>query len=581
MRRWLIAVVALGLWGVACILSTLVFPNFQEATFTVSGGQPKQKAWPFIIAESPQGMARWDLPISLQALHPTVFSICGDGFLHSVNVNGIELKTAALPQVLQSQTPVTVDLRPYLRPGKNHITAYVQQGAGYAAFRPFIHPLDPLHLSLLAIISAALVLTLHLMHLCKPEAFPWEIVVILSIGILVRVFYVNGTPYYTRSYDLWGHVEYIKYVASHLTIPPFDHGWETHQPPLYYLICGLWTSLSGQENSSWLYGQWQLLSLMMSIATLLLCVPIARLLFRDQNESIQRALFLLLLAVYPGLIYVSARISNDALFSMLSFAWFLLLLRSWDTPSPARWGAVCLALGAGMLVKNVALVLIGITCLCLAFHPRLKTSMKIAALGGLALIVFAVAGWYQIPRAVKASNATSFVVAIHELEDSLRIPRSIANILTFNPLEVVRIPFVNSRSDETRRMYFFEYFFKSSLFGEWVWGRHLVWPARILVLNAVMLLPLAIIGLVRNTAKRSFWLLPLTTTAAALLGASMLYVWRCPFACNQDFRFQTLLLIPISYFAVRGAEFSSTVGTVTVVFFGVNAVLFEMLLLLL
>ncbi|MFZ2026173.1 MAG: hypothetical protein WAV30_02725, partial [Microgenomates group bacterium] len=38
-----------------------------------------------------------------------------------------------------------------------------------------------------------------------------------------------------HGFDGSGHVYYIRYLAEKKEIPP-PTGWETHQPPLYYII---------------------------------------------------------------------------------------------------------------------------------------------------------------------------------------------------------------------------------------------------------------------------------------------------------------------------------------------------------
>lgn len=565
--------VAVGLGLLALTLSFYVYPCFRQATFTLEGEQPQQKEWPFYTADSEMNSVRWEMPLALPLTHPRNLIVVGTGLVHSVAVNGSQIPME-FPQALDGQNPWRMKLGEYLREGENLLTFQIEKGRGASVLRIFLHPADPLNLLLVVTVLSAIGFALWGFHLKNPNLIPIEIAAILFLGIAIRVVYVSGTPYSVRSHDTGAHVDYIKYVAEKAAIPPPNLGFETHQPPLYYFVCGMLMRGLDMVSTSVLYGRWQFLSLLLSVGGFLLCFPISRLLFASQRSRLQRCVFLALLAAYPGLVFGSSRLSNDSLYTFLSFLWAFLLLRSWRDPVLKKWLPTFLCLGFGLLTKNTTLVLIAITAGCLAIHPAMSIRFKAGSLLAMLVVIMLVAGWYQIPRALGSPDTTSFVVANHDMPEALRLPRSIQTILTFNPVEVVKIPFNSPWLDSERRMFFAEYFLKSSLFGEWNMGDYLLFPARVLMVCCLALLPLVALGLILDLRHPSSCFWPMFLIAGALLGSALLYFWKCPYACNQDFRYQVLVLVPISFWLARAAEkWKGATATLTT-FFAANAVLF-------
>ena len=565
--------VAVGLGLLALTLSFYVYPCFRQATFTLEGEQRQQKEWPFYTPDSETNSARWEIPLKLSPVHPRNLIVVGTGLVHSVVVNGSQIRME-FPQALDGQNPWRIKLGEYLREGENLLTFQIEKGKGASVLRIFLDPADPLNLLLVVIVLLSIGFALWGFHLKNPKLVPIEIAAILFLGIAIRVVYVSGTPYSVRSHDTGAHVDYIKYVAEKATIPPSNLGFETHQPPLFYFVCGMLMRGLGMESTSVLYGRWQFLSLLLSVGGFLLCFPISRLLFASQRSRLQRCLFLALLAAYPGLVFGSSRLSNDSLYAFMSFLWAFFLLRSWQDPVLKKWLPTFLCLGFGLLTKNTTLVLVAVTVGCLVIHPAISIRSKSGNLLAMLAVLVLVAGWYQIPRAFGSPDATSFVVANHEMSAALRLPRSIPTMLTFNPVEVVKIPFNSPWLDSERRMFFSEFFLKSSLFGEWNMGDYLLVPARVLVVCCLALLPLVALGFVLDLRRSSSLLWPMFLIAGALLGSALLYFWKCPYTCNQDFRYQVLILVPFSFWLARAAEKWKIATPILTTLFIANAVLF-------
>ena len=58
----------------------------------------------------------------------------------------------------------------------------------------------------------------------------------ITVWVIVALGYLNQNQRPQRCMDFWGHVEYTSIIANDMIFPSPSHGWETFQPPLYYLI---------------------------------------------------------------------------------------------------------------------------------------------------------------------------------------------------------------------------------------------------------------------------------------------------------------------------------------------------------
>ena len=123
----------------------------------------------------------------------------------------------------------------------------------------------------------------------------------------------------------------------------------------------------------------------------------------------------------------------------------------------------------------------------------------------------------------------------------------------FDPVQVARLPFNNTWSDEYRRQYFWEFFFKSSFIGEFRFPE-LTLLASMLMIAAMLCLPLLLLGIVSDLRHRFVAILPVSLSTLALLGAAIAYPAFFAYAPNQDFRFSIPLILPITYYIVRGAR---------------------------
>jgi len=388
----------------------------------------------------------------------------------------------------------------------------------------------------------------------RREYDPRWIWVAVAVGLLLRVAYLTVTPFDVRGHDASGHLEYINYVADTHSLPPPYDGFEYYQPPLYYALAApvLWIAKTVGMPDFQRFMLLQCFSLALSAVTLLLGVRVGRELFPRKSDRTAFALFTLALAVTPAFVFFAARINNDVLYQVWAFASFLLLLQWWKKPDVRIWLSLCAVIGLGILTKtNMALMVLP-AFVCLLFAKKMRWTAKAwQGLAGIAMIVI-VAGWFHIPRALDP-DAKKAVVGNYTILTNF-VENGAANFLTFNPVGMLAHPYNDPYDDVARRQYFWEYLFRSSLYGEFGFGSEHARLAVIMLLSSLLLIPLVVANFVRDIRRNALSSLPVWSTLLVTLAGAALFRFVFPYSSSQDFRYSVLLLPLFAYYAVKDLD---------------------------
>lgn len=143
----------------------------------------------------------------------------------------------------------------------------------------------------------------------------------LALAGLLGIQCVLQTPPSVRQHDVEGHREYVDYVATTGKLPAVMQGWETWQPPLYYLTAAFWRTLFEAIPQDDPFCSVQYLALILYVATVTLALFAFRRLNFDNVEALGATA---ILALIPGYVYFAARISNDVLLPLLGTGVFIL-----------------------------------------------------------------------------------------------------------------------------------------------------------------------------------------------------------------------------------------------------------------
>jgi tetratricopeptide (TPR) repeat protein len=254
----------------------------------------------------------------------------------------------------------------------------------------------PFWLLLIAIASAGALL--WKVRFRQSTARPREQILLLVLAALWLLLFWNNArllPFH-RGFDAKEHLNYINYIQQHRSLPSPTEGWEMYQPPLYY--SGAAAILSAcrlsVDNPMSIYVL-RSLGAIFGIANFVLVFLTLRLLLPLRAAFVG----LLVAAVLPMHLYLAHYVTNELLAAALATAALYLSLRllKSETPDTLQFVWVGLALGAAMLAKATAILLLPIAVAAiagrlLAARAPIATSLRNIAV--LLAICFLVCGWH-------------------------------------------------------------------------------------------------------------------------------------------------------------------------------------------
>jgi Flp pilus assembly protein TadD len=238
---------------------------------------------------------------------------------------------------------------------------------------------------------------------------------LLAVGLLWIVLFIQNTlraPLFVTGFDVQAHLNYIKYIQQHKSLPLADEGWETHQPPLYYLLTAGLLGVGGLSTEDpgalvVLRG----LGLVIGLGQLVLVAASLALLFPGQPR--RQLAGLCLAAFLPVSIYTCHYLTNESLLMLLGTAALYLclgILRD-DHASAGRHALLGLCLAAALLTKVTALVICGVILIVLSGRLVIRRERRLShwlgSVGVALLVMVLVSGWHY--ARVWARFGTPFV----------------------------------------------------------------------------------------------------------------------------------------------------------------------------
>ncbi len=531
-----------------------VLPSLGRGTFRVDGGPPQSLDLPLTVHEE-VGRVEITVPLDVPLVLPRRVLLKPDDCIENLAVNGAVVNDPSA-RFCDYENGRTLDLSPWLHTGRNELRVTVKNNGGPSGLDVDLRQ-DPLFGVLgVALVGVAALGAARILALFRAGREQTALLLVLLGGSVLRVLYVLRTPTSVRGYDSAGHLEYIRYVAEHWTLPPAHGGWEFYQPPLYYLLTAplvRFDALRGATKLGTLF-HLQAVSVVLSVVTLGVALWVVQMLFAPSQRK-EMVLCGGLLSVFPGLLFFAPRINNDVVVQLTGFVSIALLVRFWKKGRTGDWVALSACIGLGMLAKTNALVLLPLALLSLLFRPELERRKKVW-LGALSTgIVALVCGWFVVPRFLEERRTAAFLVGnTDSLEAALRVPNSFEAFFGFHPLDMLEHPYNKTWDDSAGRKFVWEFFARSSLFGEFDFG-----PKQLLVcrLSLVLLALLTMVGLFgwwRSLRRGPRKDLPLHLLVVLSLASQAAFRFVSPFSCSQDFRYSFLLTLPFAFFVTLGSS---------------------------
>ena len=561
-------------------------PRMSEIAYQFDGQEVSHSHNPVIVPTQGDFMTL-SFSIALPLGYPTSFFVKPDDCLEKVVINEHVAEGVAFQYCDYTVMGRSLDFSGYLRRGNNDVVIRIKDLGGLTGLRITPDYTDSFFVAIhLVLVVTAILYVLALLFLIVRSLQERLMASICIGGCVLRVLYFLKTPYDVRGHDVGSHLEYIRYVASRWKIPPASEGWEYHQAPLYYYLSAIWARLAqvfGWEESS-VSRLIQFQSLLFSLAILGVGWWMATLLFA-RKERLMRLLFVGVIAVFPSLIIHAGSLSNNSLSTLFNFLLIALLLRWWRTGKPRDWDWMLLIFALAFVTRVSALLFLPVICLLLLMQRKLRWMTK-WRLGALSLLFLLFAcGWLPYIRFFVEQNSTnSYTFGSQSMSSGLAVPTTVRALTTFNPVKILETVYNDPWSDNLRRQYFWEYFYKSAFFGEFSYPSSLKTISIGMLLLSLLLLPYALFGFLRTTYRKFYLSLPLLISFLALLGAQVFYRLYAPFSANQDFRFSLALAPVIIVYTLLGISGSFVwfrrIGViVTVTLTMLCAIFFGMLLL--
>jgi hypothetical protein len=339
----------------------------------------------------------------------------------------------------------------------------------------------------------------------------------------------------------------------------------TSQAPLYYYLAGFIQSIAQrfQITSVGIYAVGlQLLSLVLSMLTIL----VARLCFIEAalaSTPLRRprrhwavVSALLLFAFWPSQIIHSVRIGNDLLLYFLSACTFLGLLRCHNRISvrPLAFALCSMFLAISTKVSAVLLIPAVIGCVLLwTRRAERVTRPPLWALCGLALlsvITFYVAFGPAVAE-LRAGQPTTLVAPanINRLGPALAVGNGIWNNVGFDLVTFITQPFTDPYVDSAGRQLFWNYFLKTSLFGQFSYAGGIAHSAaQFASILALIILATAGTNMLASLYDRQPAVIISSLFFFSWIVGTLAYSVLYPFSCNRDFRFAAPALIVLCWF---------------------------------
>lgn len=251
------------------------------------------------------------------------------------------------------------------------------------------------------------------------ESVPFDavkaMVVVLAIYVLLALAYISVTPYRTAGCllsrmtevvqpdigapDERQHTNYIRHLVNEKSFPAFDprspdlyETYQSHQPPLYYLVSSPAAAIAGGNENTEMWALRCVNVLLGGFVVWGIFTGMRRLTGKPEVGIAAAAIT----AFLPMFLALSAAVSNDmslfltgvCLMNVVALGWE----RGWDIKRCALLGVV---LGLGLLTKSTAVVLFPVALYGLFAEKESRPNIKCLA------TVFAVAFLVALPWLVR------------------------------------------------------------------------------------------------------------------------------------------------------------------------------------
>lgn len=231
------------------------------------------------------------------------------------------------------------------------------------------------------------------------------VLIVLGIYAMLACGFIAATPYRTAGCmpvmgkqpdigapDERQHTNYIRFIVQNHALPVFNatsadfyESYQSHQPPLYYLLAAPAELFTGPNDAAEKWGLRLVNVLLGALVVFGIFTGIRR--FTGNGDlALFAATFV---AFMPMFLALSAAVTNDMLLSLVGVALMNVIAQAWDRGWRLRESLLCGAIvGLGLLTKTTSLLFLPVAAFGM-LAPREKRPRigSVAAALGVALLI--------------------------------------------------------------------------------------------------------------------------------------------------------------------------------------------------
>jgi hypothetical protein len=475
------------------------------------------------------------------------FHIIPDDCLEQLRVNE-KIVNLSGKNLCNYSSGFKIDLSSYLKEGDNEVILHVKDGGGKRGLD--VRAITPIEAEQFLGVSIGFWIFLTGFLIMQKMHFPPSISILFGIGMALRIAYLIDTPWSVRGYDVDGHIDYIVYIATHGYVPDAIACWTCYHPPLYYLFAGGIYKLGLLFSKPIAFILLQLFSLVLTSGFLIFVLLIFKMMLRDRATLVMISA---LAIFFPSLIIHSVRIGNDVMLYFTYAGAFYFYLK-WLKTDKGILFSTLFAIASIFIKANglIIMAVLGISYVIRTlqlgqFREKLRT---IALIAGVYIVGISLAVGLHVMRgeATLVSNSNS-------LNSRLHVQNNAINYLYFDPKIMIQEAYIDPWKDGKGRQYFWNYFWKSSLFGEFHYANAFRGAASWMSAIYIGLLLSAFFGmmLLRRRDMLRWW--PFIINTFLLTAAAMYLRVSIPYSCSNDFRYSLPVLLSLFLFMGNFLEF--------------------------
>lgn len=226
------------------------------------------------------------------------------------------------------------------------------------------------------------------------EKVRFTICLILTLSLawlfILQIHNINSFPV-KRGFDAGGHIAYINYLKTFKRVPLANEGWETYQPPLYYVLGSVFNKIEDVR--------------VLGIISYILLIFSVLILIQHIGKNFILSLCLANLAgSLPVVIYLVPPISNEFFSSVvigITLVWYIMNKNRNTLTSNIFLGVL---LGLSILAKATAWILVTTLTLDILVEFWHKKYRKIESIIVPMSIMLLIGGWFYFRDIVMFRN---------------------------------------------------------------------------------------------------------------------------------------------------------------------------------